>query len=259
MADLRSISAAAVQDQDLSLHEVLYTLKLKGQLRPLVEEAIVQRLIAAEAQKQGLIVSDDEKQKAADLYRRGLGLEKAETTEQWLKLNHLSPEDMEIGLTRALLQQKLIDAIPGQAVQEYFAANRAGFDRARLARIVVAKKDLAEELLTQIKEEVQDFAALAQKHSTDLETKEGGGRMGVLPRRRLPPAIAQAVFNARAGDLLGPFEVNGSYALVKVEGLLPARLTPRLAEFIRLRLFRDWLRRQVQAVNIQLKLHEHLA
>ena len=171
MSKLQSIVAATVEDQDLSLHDVLYTLKLNGQLRPIVEEAIAERLIAAEAQKQGLTVSDDEKQKAADLYRRALGLDKADITQTWLTLNHLTAEDMETGLTRALVRQELIDAVPARRIQQYFAVNRNRFDRARLSRIALAKEDLAKELLAQISEENKDFAELARQHSTDLLTK----------------------------------------------------------------------------------------
>lgn len=258
MVDLRSIPAAVVQGQDVSLHEVLYTLKLKGQLQPLLEEAIADRLLAAAAQERGLTITPEEKQKAADLYRRSLGLERADSTQRWLALNHLSADDMEAGLTRALLRQKFIDAIPAQRIQQFFDQNRARFDRARLAQIVLPSEGLAQELLLQIKEEGKDFAELARQNSTDGRTKKAGGRLGVVLRRRLLPRVEQAVFQAKAGDIVGPIALGSAFLLIKVEAFLPAQLTPRLAALIRRRLFNAWLRGRARAARIQVKLHDHL-
>ena len=82
--------------------------------------------------------------------------------------------------------------------------------------------------------------------------------MRAVPRKSLPPKVEQAVFQAKVGDVLGPFEQKGSYYLIKIEELLPARLTPRLAALIRRRLFNTWLRGRAKAAKIHVNLHEHL-
>lgn len=257
MPDLKSPPAALVGGKEISLHEVLYTLKLKGQLGAIVAQAVTDRLIADAAASEGVNVTEAELQKAADGFRLKSGLNRADATERWLQEHQLNREDMEAGLHRALLQQKMTEKIASpERVEQHFLQTRARFDQARLAQIVVPREGVARELLSQIQEENKDFGELARQHSSDPRSKAAGGKMGVLPRQRLTPAVASAVFAAKPGDVVGPFQLGKAWHLIKVEELLPGQLTSDLRPMLRREMFERWLSEQAQATGVQVKLHE---
>jgi peptidyl-prolyl cis-trans isomerase D len=52
----------------------------------------------------------------------------------------------------------------------------------------------------------EDFAALAREHSQDDTTKERGGELGFFGRGRYNPALEEAAFAGKPGDLVGPIE-----------------------------------------------------
>jgi putative peptide maturation system protein len=258
MSDLKTIPAATVNGRTLSLHDVLYSFKLNGQLSQLVRQAVTEQLIAEAAPREGVSVTPDELQKAADGFRIGNGLNKADATQRWMTQNHLTPQDLETGLSRTIIFQKMVQKITHDKIDKHFAENRARFDRARLSRIVVADEGLAKELATQLQEDGKNFAELAKQHSVDARSKQAGGRVGIVPRKRLPPAIEQAVFGARPGAVVGPFQVGKTYHLIKVEQLAPGQLTPAIRGMIRRQLFDAWLQQQAQAHGVKIKLHECL-
>jgi peptidylprolyl isomerase len=257
--NLKAIVVASVQGTDLSLHDLLHSLKVKGRLQSLLMEAILDKIIAQAIVQQGLEVSTAELQKAADAFRTRLSLHKTADLQRWLADRHLSPEDWERELERTLLTEKLADkVVPPEAVAKHFAENRTRLDRARLAHLVVEKEGLANELFSQLQEDEADFAALARTHSLDEPTRSHGGQLGVVPRQQLSPAVAQAVFQARQGDVVGPFKNGRGYQVFKVEEVFPGQLDASAAAAIRQTLFRQWVQAQAQAAKVQIKLYEQL-
>jgi putative peptide maturation system protein len=258
MIDLKTIAVARVNGADLSLHEVLFSLKLKGQLSTLVYQAVTERLVSDAAVKEGITVDDAELQKAADAFRHGRGLNRSDATHQWLTAHKLSADDLETGLSRTILCRKLIRKVTDGQVDKYFATNTARFDRARLSRLVVAGAGKARELLSQIQDDGQDFADLARKHSIDPRAKETGGNLGLVPRKQLAPAVEAGVFAAKPGAVVGPYPVGDNFYLLKVEELVPGQLTPRVQTFIRRHLFRRWLNDRAKSAGVEIKVHQHL-
>ena len=61
------------------------------------------------------------------------------------------------------------------------------------------------------------FEALAMEKSTDAATRFNGGDLGYFTIDVMPEAYDLALKNAKAGQIIGPFAVEGGYALVKVE------------------------------------------
>src|SRR5438128_7993681 len=226
--DLKAVVVASVQGRDLSLHELLTNLKVKGRLRPLLTEAILEKIIGHAIEQEGLKVSTEELQKAADAFRINLGLNKAADLKRWLVRNNLTPAELENGLERTLLTQKLADkVVSADAVEKFFAENRTRFDRARLAHLVVEQEGLARELLSQLQEEGADFAEMAREHSLDERTRSRGGSLGLVSRKRLNPAIEAVVSVAKKGDVVGPFKLGPGYQVLKVEDIILGQLDQR--------------------------------
>jgi parvulin-like peptidyl-prolyl isomerase len=254
MLEVKSVVVATVQGVDLSLHDLLYTLKLKGQLPGLITAAVEDKVIADSAVKEGLSVSDEELQQAANAFRVGRGLNKAADMHRWLALNHLQESDLEEGLERELLRQKLADHVTRADLEKYFAENRTKYDRARLRHIVADKEGIAQELLSRIVEEEADFAELARRYSLEQRTRANGGDLGIVSRTALPSVVAAAVFTATAGDVVGPLKHDSAYLLVKVEEILLGQLDGPTTAAIQQVLFRDWMARRLRNEKVEMKL-----
>ena len=61
------------------------------------------------------------------------------------------------------------------------------------------------------------FEALAMERSTDAATRFNGGDLGYFTTDVMPEAYDANLKTAKAGQIVGPFEVDGGWALVKVE------------------------------------------
>lgn len=258
MSDLQFITALTLEDQPVSLKEALHAWKISGELGRLLDQVVQNRLIAAAAQREGIQVSDEELQGAADTFRQARGLHKAAQTQAWLIEQRLGVEDLQTLVERPLLRRKVAERVVGGQVERYFAENRTQFDRARLAQVVVEREGVAVELLTQLVEDGADFAALARKHSQDRATGQAGGSLGVVARKNLTPAVEAAVFGGRAGDVVGPFKTSRGFSLVKIEEILPAQLDEKTTETIRDHLFEEWLRQRIRQARVRMPLLEEV-
>jgi hypothetical protein len=110
-ADLQSVAVASVAGADFSLYDLLHTLRLRGTLPKLIVGAVIDKLVVDAARKQHFSIADEELQKAADNFRMRHDLNKAADTERWLIQNQLSAADLEEGLQRDLLRQKLAEQV----------------------------------------------------------------------------------------------------------------------------------------------------
>jgi peptidylprolyl isomerase len=258
MADLKSVAVAEMAGGPLSLQEFLHGLKLYGQLSPLLDEAVRDRVLRQLAAREKVTVSDEELQAAVDRFRIGIGLSKAADTQQWLQDNRLTVDDLERIAEADLLREKLQEKITDERVTQHFGDNRTHYDQARVSHLVVDSAGAAEELLSQIRDDGANFADLARRHSLDEESGPGGGALGVLDRAGLGPAGAAAVFAARPGDVVGPFETDTGHHLILVEELLPAELNEDTSAAIRRELFNAWLEEEVRKANVQVKVYDYV-
>lgn len=241
---LSSLPAAVLGDLTLTLSDWLRCLHQRAQLLPLLREGAVEQFLLHQARQVGLSVSVEELQAAVDAFRRRHGLTSAEQTHAWLSARRLSVNDFEDTLERDLLIEKLKNHLTRDRSAGHFEAHQADYARARLRLILVGREDLARELSHQIRDEGSDFAGLARAHSLH-PSREAGGQVGTFFRRQMAPALAEAVFAARAGDVVGPLASAQGFQLVLVEELLPAQLNPELASLIRQELFDAWVREQL--------------
>ncbi len=254
MTDFNKVVVATSDGSALSLKEFLRALMMNGDLEPLIAEAIETKLIAAAAKQEGLTVSQSELQQAADDYRQSLGLHKAAGTQEWLKQNHLTVADLEAGLEGTLLRQKLADRVTQGRLEKHFAQNASHYDQAELSHIVVQDEGIANELLSKTQDDERAFGDLAHDYSTDAESREAGGSLGVVSRCTLNPAVASAVFAAHEGEVVGPLKTDMGFHLIKVEALRRAEFNADTAATIRQELFGAWL--ESRKTRLEVPLYE---
>jgi peptidylprolyl isomerase len=236
----------------MTTDEFLKNQLLTGGARPLILETLKQRVAAEKARELGMEVSDEELQSFADAFRAANGLHSAEETYAFFSGNGLSDEDFERFCEETVLSGRLRDHLGTEAkIQEYFINNRARFDRALVSSIVVARQELAQEILLQLEEEEVEFAQAAAKHSLDQAGRYAGGRVGLIGRQALPPEVSAKVFNASPGEVLGPFEMGGTFHLFRVHEVRRAELDRELQEQIKDDILEEWARRRIgDAVSI---------
>jgi peptidyl-prolyl cis-trans isomerase C len=106
------------------------------------------------------------------------------------------------------------NAIRGLYQEQLKLARRSEEIKAR--QIVVATQAEAE-AVKKLLASGASFEALAMERSTDAATRFNGGDLGYFTVDVMPEAYDAALKTAKAGGLVGPFAVEGGFALLKVE------------------------------------------
>lgn len=252
------IPAARLGETVLSLRDLLRREHLGGRLLPLLEQSAREAFLLEQARAMNLRVEDAELQDAADLFRRRRQLLTPAQTQNWLEQRRLSTDDFEAALERDLLLRKLRTNVSQDRVGERFQAQPAAYDRLQLQRLVVAREDLARELLSQITEEGADFTELAQEHSQDRAGRNAR-RASVVFRCQLAEPFRAALAEATAGAVIGPVAAADGFHLLLVEEVTPGQLDAATTAFVAQGAFNDWLKEGLAAATFSAPLLDLLA
>ena len=131
-----------------------------------------------------------------------------------------------------------------------------GNEEVRLRHVLLADEKLAQQVQVKHKGGA-DFEALAKQYSGDAGTREQGGLSGWLPNGRLDPAIAGAIRDLKAGQLVAaPVKTEAGWQIIKLEERRPFvapamdKVEPQLRQAIARRL----LQLQLKALRDGAKL-----
>lgn len=255
MSNLKDVVALNVNGEGISLHDILYSMKLRnatGVLQDSAAEAVIARAVSSA----GISISDDELQEAADAFRAENGLHRIADTEAWLQARSMTLEDMEASLERGLATEKLRDQLASDgATQKYFAENKLRFDAVDISQIVVSDEGLAEELYSQITEEDEDFYQLASQHSIDA-SGQARGYLGKVARKSLSPQVESVVYGADMGDIVGPVKTDQGYHVIKIEAFRSGALDDETQGQIRQLLFDQWLQEKLAEANVTMPIFD---
>lgn len=237
----------------IDLAEFVRILKLTGQFETLLEQIVRDRLAALGARKAGIKVSQEEIQERADQFRRVHSLHRASDTIKYLDAMRISVEEFEAFITDSLYQEKMMRKVcSDEAVQGYFKLNSPKFDSIEVSHIVLDSESKAKEMIAVLREEPESFNEMAREHSI-ADTREQGGLIGKVLRGSLRSGAEAKVFNATAGDLLGPFPSGDrtAFEIFRVNAKHPARLDSDTTTEVRQLLREEWLRARAQEHVIQ--------
>jgi peptidylprolyl isomerase len=232
-----------IDEELITTDDFIRSLKLTGQFEGLVEQLVRDRLTVRAAKQLGLAITAEQIQERADDFRRTLGLHRAADTNHYLDALGVSLDEFETFVTDGLYQEKMLEQVCNeQAVQHYFKLNSPRFDSVEVSHIVLDSEGKAREMMSVLADEPEAFAEMAREHSV-AETREQGGVIGKVPRGSLKPDLEARVFNAREGELLGPFaSPDGAlHEIFCVNARHPATLDPDTTAEIRRVLREEWL------------------
>jgi foldase protein PrsA len=137
----------------------------------------------------------------------------------------------ETDVHNALREQIIIDQAVGKdihisdaQIKQYFDKNHAQFDQpaqVQARHILVADLGTANKVEADLKSG-KDFAAEAQKYSTDPGSKDKGGELGTFRRGQMVPAFDHAAFTQPVGVVGPPVKSPFGYHIIQVEKRTPA-------------------------------------
>lgn len=254
---------ARIDDEVVLVDDFLRTLKLNGQFAGLVEQVVRDRLAVHAARRQGIAPSHEEIQERADQFRRALGLHRAADTNRYLTALGVSIDEFEQFITDGLCQEKMLAQVGcDQAVQEYFAQHSPRFESVEVRHLLIDTEGKAREMLSVLREDPDSVDDLAQAHSVADQGSVTGAAYSQPPRNRAGPAnpvnritrgslrpdVEAKVFNAGAGEVLGPFpSAEGNlFELFLIRARHPATLDDDTAAEVRRLLHEQWLGARAQ-------------
>ena len=232
----------------IDLTEFVRILKLTGQFETLLEQFVRDRLAVLGARKSGIQVTEEEIQERANQFRRVRGLHRASDTNKYLDALRVSVEEFESFISDGIYQEKMMRKVcSDQAVQGFFKLNSPKFDSIEVSHIVLDSEPKAREMIAVLRDDPDTFDEMAREHSI-AETRAKGGLIGKVLRGSLRSDVEAKVFNAAAGDLLGPFASadKTAFEIFRVNAKHPARLDEDTSTEIRRLLREDWLRTRAQ-------------
>ncbi|CAG2127708.1 peptidylprolyl isomerase [Cupriavidus plantarum] len=237
-----------IDEEVIDVDEFIRVLKLTGQFEGIVEQLVREKLTVHAARRQGLTLTPEEIQARADQFRRVQGLHRAADMNHYLDALGISLDEFERFITDSLYQEKMMARVcDDAAVETYFQLNSPKFDSIEVSHIVVDSEGKARELVSYLQDDPDAFADMAREHSI-ADTREQGGEIGKVLRGSLKSDIEAKVFNAEAGDLLGPFPAadRSFFEVFLVRAKHPARLDDEVAVEVRRRLREEWLMARAQ-------------
>lgn len=170
-----------------------------------MEEVIDQKLLAREAQRRGLDKSLLAQRRLAAARERILGDMLVESAVD----NAIDENDV-----RALYNEQLKLARTSEEIR---------------ARLILVKTKAEAEAVVSLLSNSASFEALAMERSTDPETRFKGGDLGYFTLDVMPRTYSAALANAPKGAVVGPFQTEGGWAVLKVEDRRP-EAAPTLEE-----------------------------
>ena len=161
--------------------------------RRVMDEVVDQKLLAAEALKRKLDKDPAAQRRLAAARERILGDLLVETS---------VTDGVNDAAIKGLYQEQLKLAKQSEEIH---------------GRQIVVATQAEAEAIRKLLASGGSFEALAMERSTDAATRFNGGDLGYFTTDVMPPAYETNLKLARTGQVVGPFPIDGGFALVKIE------------------------------------------
>ncbi|MEK3674882.1 peptidylprolyl isomerase [Paenibacillus sp. FSL R10-2771] len=183
-------------------------------------------VVGKEAKALGITVTDEEIEQELKRGMSGYGSEE----------QYYDQMQSELGLSRQELHEETAYRLTLQAVattgitvseteiDDYLAQNAERFTprkQMQLSMIKQATYNGANQVMDRL-EQGEDFAGLAREVSTDEESRQHGGNIGTVEENDpfWPEELLKTAAGLEAGDIAGPLQVEGGYAVIRLEKLI---------------------------------------
>ncbi|SDN75159.1 peptidylprolyl isomerase [Bacillus sp. OK048] len=210
---------AKINGEAISKDE-LYEKMVKQYGPDTVEQIIAEKIVALEAKKQKIIISDAELNGEVDKLKTSYGGEEVFT--QMLKANNTSLDDLKADLKNYLTLRKLLEPqikITDEELKAYFDQNKDLFgevEQVKASHILVEDEAIAKDIKQKLTDGA-DFAELAKEYSTDVGSKENGGQLGFFPKGTMVTEFEDVAFTLPMNQISDLVKSDYGYHIIKVE------------------------------------------
>ncbi|MDZ8187268.1 MAG: peptidylprolyl isomerase [Nostoc sp. ChiSLP02] len=239
---------------NISTSDIIHSLKLSCQIPDVAEAIASQSIIAEAAREAGITVTPEELQQEGDDLRFAKKLVRAKDTWMWLEKHHLSVNEFEELAYNKILARKLGNHLFSAQLEKYFYERQLDYVAAVTYEVVLEDRDLALELFYALEEGEVNFPEIARLYIPEPELRRTYGYQGLRYRKDFRPEIAAAVFAAAPPEALKPITTPKGVHLIWVEEVIQPQLDEQLRQKIITELFSDWLKQQVNAIEIFIEI-----
>ncbi|HVT04076.1 MAG TPA: peptidyl-prolyl cis-trans isomerase [Thermoanaerobaculia bacterium] len=210
--------------------------------KSLINDLLSELLIKDRADRLGLTISSTELEDAVKRLKTQYGMESDKDFEDSLRKAGMSRSVMEARLRDTLLTQKVFsrelrsrEELTDKELRERYEREKDSYrlpDRARVHEIIILKPIGAADLsplrtraeAAAIRARTgEDFTKLVTEFS-EAPTKGKKGDLGVVGKGELLPELDSAIFQSKAGAVLGPFETKFGFHVLLVDDRLPSEV-----------------------------------
>lgn len=184
-----------------------------------LEKLITEEIILQEAEKENLIVSNEDVDNEINSYKQLIGGE--EKFNEFLKENNMDIDYFRQGLKKEMSIEKYKDnfisglKIDDEEIKKVYDNNPDAYLQVRASHILVKEREEAEEILNELKNGA-DFAKIAEEKSEDQRSAVNGGDLGYFTKGEMVPEFAEAAFSMDIGQISDIVETQYGYHIIKV-------------------------------------------
>jgi peptidyl-prolyl cis-trans isomerase C len=229
--------------------------------------------VKREAVAQGMISEGEPLDVSSDLFRQVMDevvdqkLLAAEALRRKMDKEPLAQRRLAAARER-ILGDMLVESVVDKAVNEN-AINTLYQEQLKLskqtdefhARQIVTASQADADQVKKLLASGADFSALAMERSIDPNTRFNGGDLGYFTTDVMPEAYGLALKDAKVGDIIGPFQVEGGWAVAKVEDRRPEapialeQARPQIVRFLTYDEVRDLLEKLRSKARVKVLVH----
>lgn len=240
-----------VNETVLTVLEVLPLIDFVWEQERLTTTIVNACLLHEEVARAGIQPTDEQLQAAFDRFRERRGLLTAAETHAWLARHGYQLEHLEHYMLDEARVNILKERIAGERIEAVLDQRLSDFDLALFAHLDFDLESDAAAVIDDIRGGRAELFALATERCSALRASNRGGELpftkSVL-RCDLPAGHRQAVFQATAGDTLGPLPLPYGYRVLRLLGVIRAARDDDTRDRAKRVLLDEWLaERRAQA------------
>jgi len=209
----------------------------------IIDEAIEQNSSSANV----AICTPEEVAQAKQQFYAEKQFKNEEDIQAWMAHQGLTPEQLEVIITRKLKIEKFKQATWGSKLESYFFQSKTKLDKVIYSLLRTQDVGIAQELYFRIQAKENSFADLAREYSLGPEAQTGG-LVGPIELNALHPIMVQMLSSSQPGQILPPTRIADWFVILRLEKFIPAQLD----EFMKVRLlnelFETWLQEQQKQI-----------
>lgn len=206
-------------DDDVITKDELYDNMVKQNGQQILESLIAERIVNAEAKKEGIKPSKEDIDKEIAKVKEDSGGEQG--FQQLLQYYGFSLDDLKDNISMNLKIKALVGAnikVDEDEVKEYFEENRDEFDEEeeiKARHILVKTEEEAKEIQDKLANG-EDFEELAKEFSEDSSAPLGGD-LGFFPRGKMVKEFEEVAFDLEIGKISESVKSTFGYHIIRVD------------------------------------------